>query len=240
MSNPALELAEILDSWAVQKGQTIHQARGNEANTSSLPLWDEVIKAVRCLVALDKILQAMAARGDDITDYRQALPTWWAAVFQPDQLWNAGHNAVKPLISPSDLATLRIFGRLIEAQGLTDQLTPESLESIVLALTEIEDAVGDLDMADLAKHRILWHVQQARMFAADIDRFGEAVVIQTASAVATETVRLVQEERVDASKASKLRRAAAVILANAAGNYVGSGALELTPVILKAIEAATS
>jgi len=238
VGNPARELLEILDSWNVPRGKTIYQVRRADGqNGAGNELWDAVLPAMRCLLTIDGLLDQLDDQGIPTEHYRINRPVWYEAVLRSRNDWAQSQSAGIQLVSPSERSSLMMFAEVLDARGLGSLLTGDTLDKLASLLAEAEDAALNVEgLSDETRARLTWHIQQARTFAGNIARFGEAATVHAAQAVAADLVGIIQDEASEVPEADRerLRSMWRDIFVATVGQVTGTGILAGLPLALGA------
>jgi hypothetical protein len=160
MSNPALELAQILTSWEIPQGHSAVMARGNAAN--DLPFWHKHKHAVSLISQIEDELAAMSAAGDDVSVYLALVPELYQGVFAYKSGFQPGVPNGALTLSASSLAMLAGLGLLLSKVGLTSVGSP-TMRMTLLAC--VEDAVSlleqELDGWDRTEKEYLFRILES-------------------------------------------------------------------------------
>ena len=186
MSNPASELADLLEGWQVADEQSVTATRALAAGLRpqrrpSAELWRSIADAVSKIVAYERAVDTMEAAGRNVTHYRQVLPEIYGSVFAPDVQWGSRQSAAGVNVSQPTLANLRMAADAMEALGLTT-LGADGIEAVRLTLRELRELVQGLPPSQ-DRDFLLGQVVQAIIFTDQAGRFGGDAVRETVAQV---------------------------------------------------------
>jgi len=150
MSNPATELAQILESWSIAEGSNTANTR--ELAGGTVEGWRKTGHAASLLVAIDVELDAMAASGDDVSDYRAYMTQWYEGVFSFQNGWQQGKQTATPALPEAPMRMLKVLGLMISKFGRSSLGSPTqrgaSLACIREAIAMLETDLEDWDKSE--------------------------------------------------------------------------------------------
>lgn len=112
MSNPARELAQIIQGWVSSKEKVAYMQRGLQKGGDG---WPTQMRAAELLFELERSLLWMKHhRGADVEVFLEAFPKWRNIVFHYAEQWQQAPT------SDDGLPMLRACAPLLDANGRTD------------------------------------------------------------------------------------------------------------------------
>ncbi|GAA1768364.1 hypothetical protein [Agromyces humatus] len=151
MSNPATELAQILESWEVPRGQSAYNARAVEGE-DNVAFWTRQAQAVTLLRAVIAEIDAMQAAGDDVSAYSAYIATWSEGIFCFHNGWQSGHSQGGTAVEMPSLLALKSLGLLLSKTGRAVGSSPTQRATLLACLAEalqlIESELDDWDRSE--------------------------------------------------------------------------------------------
>jgi hypothetical protein len=113
MTNPATELADLLERWtSAETKPTVYASRGG--GYGEIALWREQGRAVSPLLQIERAITVLQEQtGSDMHHFEQYIPGWYESIFQPEQAWNSPFAG-----SPADPAAFSQLRSLALVIGL--------------------------------------------------------------------------------------------------------------------------
>lgn len=225
MPNPAILLAELIESFAVSKNGAVqnHRALGGHADPHRDGFWDRTLVAVGHLNEVVALLDALQAQGVDVSIYRSAIPAWANAIFRPEVAWQAASSGGTGIDS-RDLNMLRSLGQVIDAHKLTARGSG-NLDAVVAALREAADFAESLD--EDVRGRLLGLIRQALRFAEDVDLYGVDAALRLANEVNGVMLSVIVDESTGPERRKKALKIVQALILGIAVNYASGGILAL-------------
>jgi len=220
MSNPVTELMELLDSWNIPSRKPVVSVRSGSGSVGP-GLWRSLAPAVRLISAVEDRLDAIAATGREVSSFQRILGYAYAGVFMPEDSWSTAQERERKLLSADHRAALETLAIVLDAETSGD-LPAANLSRILELLNEADAVARDSLGESEAARKLNWLIAQARRFADDMDRFGEAAFMDLVIQAAGEGQRVAESGEGSEESAGKLRSVFSQILIQAAGSSVGS------------------
>lgn len=242
MGNPAYELAELLKRWDDgDKNSTILQARDPEGTgrkaMGSVHFWHEIVHGVELVQGIEQLLNEMEANGRDIERYRKLIPSYYAAVFLPEAHWGqkGGTTPRGGVLSAAQINTLEIAADALATVPLS---TTKRFDLIRQKLQQARDLVGSLEDDSLERHHLLWQIDQALKFVADLEKYGSDIAVEVAVQVIDEASEYADKADVPGEVSTLLKKLMWEIGVNIAASEIGTEALKAAhhlPAVITAI-----
>jgi hypothetical protein len=183
MANPATLLAEMLDQWRVQPGQSIVNVRrawaGEGGDGFDQNLWRSQRAAVGHLQEIDDALSDMEQSGTDMSFYRAQMPRWHAATFGVANPWDAGlQNGYE--IEADALSLLRALGHMLDATDFAPELTPDARADLIETLRESRDLVMEAQFPKTLAQTLMGLLREAEDAVVDYELSGSVKIRSTA------------------------------------------------------------
>ncbi len=136
MTNPALELAGLLETWQVP-GANKSVAGSRMGHGRNLYTLDTVKRQIHASRLLGEVLQELEKLGqvENITSWELFVPKWWDAVTLPQRNWLAAEEG--EFYPKETIATLENFGRYLERMERPIHVTQEALVGSRSAVDEL-------------------------------------------------------------------------------------------------------
>lgn len=205
-SNPARELADLLESWTTDDQRTsLAGLRSTviDAHPYDETFWAGIDRAVALLEEYRRVVNTLPNE-QEAEYHRSQFHALHALVYAPDIHWGTQGSATARNAAKPTLTTLRL------AAGSLDSLLPEELQQSE-ADTIVELLQESLELTDalppgVERDHLRQTIGLAIQFANDIDRFsGEAATV-VATQVASELRALAEDDAVDPEARSKFGR----------------------------------
>jgi hypothetical protein len=234
MTNPARELADLLEQWrTIPTGGTVHTVRGT--HTDSLDSWRRQVRAAVLLHDVDRSLEALAAAQRDVSHYTRLLPRWTAAVFVPDRHWGQSSNSAGQLFDQVDLDMLRAVADILDLSKIVVTLDGPTVRRSVDALNEVLDALTDdrLGLSIVEQRYLFDLIGSCRAVLEEATTFGAVDLLRRIHeliGVLNMLADTLERDPETEDLASRIRRAAKKVApylafgAKAAAGAVGAGA----------------
>lgn len=130
-TNPARELADLLESWrALNPTETVEGRRGGRPVDAAF--WRRQAHAVELLLEVDAAITRMRERGRRTDHYEEPLIYWYIGVFAPADVWDVSANRSREIL-PKHAVNARY--------GLADTLDGAAFALPVIPLDD-ENAAG--------------------------------------------------------------------------------------------------
>ena len=145
MTNPATELAALLQSWTVPQGRAPRQAREAVANELGRSVTEEQARACRHLADIERWIARLELRGINVSGYRANQPRWQEAVFSVHVPYTAAVRSETAALPADPMHSLTALSGAIDLAGGVLELSPESFERAMSAVTSAEKFVQGAD-----------------------------------------------------------------------------------------------
>jgi hypothetical protein len=168
MSNPARELARILDGWGYGKGKSPQQARKEYAQSRGMAEDAVARRALGSLVEIESVLADLTALGDDVGMFTETLPHWQSGLLNAatrSQSAQAGQTATA--IGKGHLDLLKALSTLIESKGAALRPSPATVADIEAAIAGAEEFVCAVDILEETRHYLLGLLARIRSAVRD-------------------------------------------------------------------------
>lgn len=116
MANAADALADLIEVNGLPAGIGSRDPRA-QADPRGHAAWDTDKEAATNLMEVERLLNDLRAKGEDLSMFRGCLRTWFEGVFRfrtADDMPTAGRRVPAP---PEHIRALRVLGVLMEARG---------------------------------------------------------------------------------------------------------------------------
>jgi hypothetical protein len=181
MSNPALALAELLDDWHVASNTKPEVSRF-DGDPDGAVFWDGHRVVARYLSEIEDAISAMEEAGEEVSFYRETLPSWSSAVFSYKVPWQTTQPAMRYSCPPGDIRLLRALAAHLDAIGWVPKLDTPHLESLLEALQRARVLVAeDRALTADVKRYILGLIREAEACFEDSSINGDTVYIRRLS-----------------------------------------------------------
>lgn len=156
MTNPALLLAKLCESWRIDNTKLPERVRFN-ADPESLEFWQMHRLAVRYLDELETALSSLKATGADVSFFEDSFPAWNKAVFSYTTPWHrAGTNTGDGVMSKMELQMLKALGAHLEIAKMIPTFTGSSISELITTVGELRKmTVENRELADNVRRYLL-------------------------------------------------------------------------------------
>ena len=156
MRNPAAELADLFDAWAVPRGRSPQDHRTIVANGHGMTLTEELARAMHLFTRIEDHLEALERLNVDVTHFRDTLPRWQEAFVSWDYPWRQTLNGNANCIAPDHLRMLRALASQIDLMGAVLAPPVDRIAAALRKVDEAESFVTDAeDLNEGTRHYLL-------------------------------------------------------------------------------------
>jgi hypothetical protein len=244
MSNAAHLLADLLDSWAIEAGETAEQVRGRSGDAthglSDLTFWRDVGLAMDYIRSIEKSLDAMEAAGRVIEHYRDVVPDLYDAVVEPKIDWEASNSKPRAALDLRDMRTLRALGDVLETGSISAVLSPTGTGEILKALLETRETIEQSDLAASTKLYLIGLIQHAQNRVENIATFGDDAVVAAANEAAGAVLVVATSPDADPTLRERLASNANSIVVGVSSALMTDGARSVSALLGQIAKAITS
>lgn len=171
MTNPASELAFLLENWRiVPNGRSVYALREMDEQTDDQ--WRLQVRAAELLSEIDRALEALSESGQNVDHYRKYFVGWARAVFVPDFNWVPGMNGTTAVFEEHLIPMLKATADLLARTDMPVSVTPESRDGSLDALDQIVAALKDAPLAEPVRRYVFELISSCRTVLQESDTLG--------------------------------------------------------------------
>lgn len=154
MTNPAYELARILETWTVGPNGP-RDARERAADAANTTFNDQAVEAMRALADLMVALDELDARGLPTESLRHGLSDWVSAITSESVPWGQGTRGPVEALGEAQLQNLKAVGMVLDAHGAALLPRPAMLDTVLSAIAEARQVLISADLTESMRHYLL-------------------------------------------------------------------------------------
>lgn len=239
MSNAARHLMQVLQSMSSNQAESVVATRrrvlgvSENVGMNDVEFWHAQRTLLADVERFEAQLEAAEAAGRGTGKYRQHVAAYYRAVWAPEANWRGDGSTANDAVSPELLDRLDLIADVLDGVQVT--LLEDQISDVLLRLGELRQIVEGIETDDLARHHLLWQLDQAIEFASQVDRFGEAAASTRVTNVIIDATEYAESADVDEPTRVKIRTGCREVAIAAFGQVVGTGALALGPKVMAAI-----
>lgn len=240
-TNPARELAEILESWTPESGRhTALQQRTTAINEEgySEAFWTGINHAVALLDEYRRIVNTLPER--DAARHRSQLQELHGLVYVPDLSWRAPAEQSSEWSNAAQAIKMLQFAADSLDKFLPDELRQSEADTIAGSLQEALRLTAETLPEGMEREHLSRTILLAIQFAEDVNRFSSDAVRVATGAVITDLWPVTEDDDVPPETRRRLKEICRDLFygvsTNVAATYVVNG-LNLGAEVIKAISA---
>lgn len=143
MTNPAAELVGLFEAWRLPKSVAPHTARARAAEKRGTTFVDDVTRAMKLFIEIDRALDDMERRGVPTGAFRETVPSWQRAFLSFNFPWQSTVNQDTMCIGVEHLRLLEALASHIDLLRSVESLPPDRLAYALARVKIAEDFVQD-------------------------------------------------------------------------------------------------